>query len=197
MAETIVFDIETGPLPDGELERIAPPFDSMSVTGSDIITAEFDPDAVKVGNVKAEDKIAVKIEAAREKYAADVKVMVEKIEQARIDHWQKVRGKAALKALTGKVLAIGYLGPPGRPKGISSGKEPAILLKFWEVFKEQIDRGNRMLGFNIFNFDLPFVIRRSWILGLSFPFPIVRDGRYWNSVFIDLMEHWRLGVYGE
>ncbi len=197
MAETIVFDIESGPLPDGELERIAPPFDSMSVKGSDIIEAEFDPDAVKTGNVKAEDKIAAKIEAAREKHAADVKAMVGKVEQARLDYWQKFKSKAALKALTGKVLACGYLGPKGGLKGISGGDEPAILLKFWEVFQEQVDRGNRMLGFNIFGFDLPFIIHRSWILGLSFPFQIVRDGRYWNAVFIDLAEHWRLGVHGE
>lgn len=195
MAESIVVDIETGPLADGELERLAPPFTPLSVNGSQIINMPFDESDVKLGRMKDPDKITAKIEAAREKYAADVKTMVGKVEQARVAHWQNIKGKAALKALTGTVLAIGLLGP--KLKGIISGDEPTILLKFWEIFQEQVDRGNRMVGFNIFNFDLPFLVRRSWILGLSFPFRIVRDGRKWNSVFVDLFEEWRLGVYGE
>ena len=205
MAEVIetILDIETSPLPDGELERLAPPFTPLSVNGSDIINTPFDESDVKLGRMKDPDKITVKIEAAREKYAADVKAMVEKVEQARIEHWLKIKSKAALKALFGKVLAIGFLGPEDGLKGILSGDEPAILLKIGEIFQEQINRGNRIIGFGIFRFDLPFLVRRSWILGLNFPFNLVwlrsspASKGWWNPAFVDLMEHWRLGVYQE
>lgn len=198
MAISLVFDIETGPLADGELERLSPPFQPMSVSGAKITETEFDPATVKVGNTKDADKITAKIEAARVKYAAEVAAIVEKVEKARVVHWEKIRGKAALKALTGQVLAIGYLGPEGGLKGISGGDEAEILLKFWDIFQEVVERGNRMVGFNIFGFDLPFIIRRSWILGLSFPHKTIwEDGRWWSKVFIDLMQVWRLGVYGE
>jgi len=193
MTETIVWDIETGPLPEAELQRLVPPFDSLTLKGAELIESEFDPDAVKLGLLKDKKKIASKIDTARKKHAADVEAMIEKVEEARLKYWQKVQGKAALDAVTGRVLAIGYL---GQRKAISSGEEQAILLKFWEIAREAIDRGNRMIGFNIFRFDLPFLVRRSWILGVAIPFEILFDGHYWSKVFVDLAEHWRLNVYG-
>lgn len=47
--ETIIFDIETGPLPENELTALLPP---------------FDPAEVKTGNIKDPDKIAAKLAEA-------------------------------------------------------------------------------------------------------------------------------------
>jgi hypothetical protein len=53
-------------------------------------------------------------------------------------------------------------------------------------------RINPLIGFNIFNFDLPFLIRRSWKHRVPVPFGL-RRGRYWNDRFVDLRECWQLG----
>jgi hypothetical protein len=47
--QTIIFDIETGPLPESELAALLPP---------------FDPAEVKTGNIKDPDKVAAKIAEA-------------------------------------------------------------------------------------------------------------------------------------
>jgi hypothetical protein len=48
------------------------------------------------------------------------------------------------------------------------------------------------VGFNILGFDLPFLVRRSWALGIPVPFWVF-DGRYFNRRFSDVMQHWQLG----
>ena len=53
---TIFFDIETGPLPEGELAALLPP---------------FDPAEVKTGNIKDPAKIAEKIREAEEAHRRD------------------------------------------------------------------------------------------------------------------------------
>ena len=60
----LVFDIETGPLPDDVLKERVPPFDEPPRPG------KFDPVTVKLGNLKDEDKIKAKIEAAKKAHAA-------------------------------------------------------------------------------------------------------------------------------
>ena len=54
-----------------------------------------------------------------------------------------------------------------------------------------------MVGHNIFGFDLPFMVRRSWTLGLAHKVPptLIKQDRYWSPVFIDTMTRWRLGDY--
>ena len=53
---TIVFDIETGPLPESELAALLPP---------------FDPAEVKTGNIKDPDKIAAKLAEAEANHRKD------------------------------------------------------------------------------------------------------------------------------
>lgn len=137
-----VFDIETAPLDD----------------------LEFDPSEVKLGNLKDEEKIAAKIEDARQKYQRD----------------------AALSAITGQVCAIGV---KSAEYEIFVGEEPAVLAGFWKVFRRS--HTEQLVGFNIFRFDLPFLVRRSWVCGVDVP-PI-RSGRFWSDRFIDLMDLWQLG----
>ena len=57
MSGFTVFDIETGPLPDDEIRKIAPP---------------FDPESVRTGNMGIE-KIAEKIDGVRRNYFNGIK----------------------------------------------------------------------------------------------------------------------------
>ena len=61
---TILFDIETGPLPESELAGLLPP---------------FDPAEVKTGNIKDPEKIAAKIAEAESNHKRDF------IEKAALD----------------------------------------------------------------------------------------------------------------
>jgi hypothetical protein len=53
-------------------------------------------------------------------------------------------------------------------------------------------RINQMIGFNTHQFDLPFLIRRSFKYRVEVPFG-VRRGRYWGEEMVDLREEWQLG----
>jgi len=157
---TIYFDIETGPLPLGEL--VIPP---------------FDPSQVKLGNVKNPDLIAEKIQKAEENHAADyIK-------------------NAALDALSGQVLCIGYRIEHDQPAVLCSDAdgEAAMLRQFWALLKPTNDsRYPRMVGFNVKPFDLPFLFKRSWKHRIVPPYWL-RNGRYWHDGIVDLREVWQLG----
>ncbi len=45
----LVFDIETGPVPDEELERLFT-YDETAIKGYNLLAKEFDPSEVKHGN---------------------------------------------------------------------------------------------------------------------------------------------------
>ena len=155
---TIIFDIETGPLPLDQLH--IPP---------------FDPSQVKLGNIKNPDLIAEKIRTAEENHTADyIK-------------------NAALDALSGQVLCIGYRMEHQEPAVLCSDAdgEAALLLQFWTLLN-RYERQSKLVGFNIKAFDLPFLIKRSWKHRITAPYWL-RQGRYWNDLVVDLREMWQLG----
>ncbi len=166
MNNYVVFDVETGPLPDSEIERIAPP---------------FDPDSVKVGNLGLEKSM-------------------QKINAAKGSHFAGIKRSAALKAEYGEVLAIGW-------KEILSGKQPVttivmekpekkLLQEFWDVCDKSYHDQVKFVGFNIFAFDLPFLVRRSIINSVTVPMGLLpKNNRYWPDHFIDLMQRWQCGQY--
>jgi predicted PolB exonuclease-like 3'-5' exonuclease len=155
---TIIFDIETGPLPASEL--VIPP---------------FDPSQVKLGNVKNPDLIAEKIQKAEENHAADY-----------------IRN-AALDAISGQVLCIGYRIEHDQPAVLCSDADgEAAMLRQWWAALNDFQRQPKLVGFNIKAFDLPFLIRRSWRHRLTPPYWL-RQGRYWNDLIVDLREVWQLG----
>jgi len=155
---TIIFDIETGPLPVDQL-RIPP----------------FDPSQLKFGNIKNPDLIADKIQKAEESHAADY-----------------IRN-AALDALSGQVLCIGYRFQHDKPAVLCSDAdgEAVMLIQFWRLLSD-LERQPKLVGFNIKSFDLPFLIKRSWKHRIQVPYWL-RQGRYWNDLVIDLREVWQLG----
>lgn len=169
--QTIVFDIETGPLPEAELAAVMPP---------------FDPAEVKTGNLKDPVKIAEKIAEVEANHRRDF------IERAALD---PLTGRVVA---IGVLLASPH--PDPRPSAerekkfciIAHEDEARMLREFWELTRGEMGRLNPMIGFNIFGFDLPFLFRRSWKHRVPVPFGI-RRGRYWNDQMLDLREAWQLG----
>ena len=166
MQQTIVFDVETGPLAESELSALLPP---------------FDPAEVKTGNLKDPAKIA------------------EKIAEAEANHRRDFIERAALDPLTGRVIAIGMVLADGHQdfnEGtfliIGHEDEAKTLREFWELVRGDMGRINPLIGFNIGNFDLPFLYRRSWKHRVAVPFGI-RRGRYWSDQVVDLRDAWQLG----
>ena len=155
---TIVFDIETGPLPLAEL--VIPPF----------VASE-----VKLGNIKNPDLIAEKIQRAEETHVSDY-----------------IRS-AALSAMSGQVLCIGYSIGNEEPQVLCADTdgEAAMLQQFWSLINTE-DRQPNLLGFNIKRFDLPFLVRRSWKHKVQVPYWL-RNGRYWSELIVDIREVWQLG----
>lgn len=93
------------------------------------------------------------------------------------------RERAALSALTGQVLAVGIL-VDDYPT-IHCVVERENIVAFWHEFQ----CGGRFVGFAIKGFDLPFLVQRSFVLGIEVP-PSVLDGRYFSIRFVDLQECW-------
>lgn len=99
--------------------------------------------------------------------------------------------KAALAPETGMVLAVGVI---DSEKGFvlhAHQDERDTLTAFWDDIG-YIGASSGWAGWNIHGFDLPFLIRRSWILCVPIP-AWLRNGRYWDASLIDLMLLYSLG----
>ena len=67
-----------------------------------------------------------------------------------------------------------------------------VLAEFWDACRGEMGRINQMVGFNSYQFDLPFLFRRSWKHRVPIPMGI-RRGRYWAEQMVDLRDGWQLG----
>jgi len=191
----IVFDIETGPLPEEELRRMMapeePPFDPSTLK-------PFDPDSVKYGNTKDPTKRAEKLEECRRKHEEDTANAEKNYEAKRAKDRAEYEAKfiegAALNALTCRILAIGYRPCGGKPivkcGDGSHESEKAILEHFWGI-AARASEGGLLVGHNSKNFDLPMIIRRSWLHGLCPSVPMMTQTRYWQPWIVDTMEIWQ------
>lgn len=194
----LTFDIETGPLPTEQLEPLIPSFDPGDPPG------EFDETAVKYGNTKDTAKRAEILKTARERHLKSVSEWDQTVAEKRQKHRDKFFADAALSAITGRVLAIGLSGRGVNGVDASDAysmltaeneeQEAAILEDFWSTFKaaEVAGNGRLLVGFDIRRFDLPFMVQRSWILGVEVPRSVF-DGRYWSTLFVDLVYLWGCG----
>jgi len=187
------FDIETGPLPDDELLAICPPFEKTVPTEC----PPFDPATVKTGNLKDEAKINEKIEAARRAHFRDFKNAAEDIARERDSHFANFKDRAALCPTTGRVLLIAIFDVLSQDESfLLNDDESSLLFSWWEVVKAAKKSKERLAGVNIFNFDLPFLVRRSWILGVPVPNFVFDLSSKWvnpDPLFFDLRAAWQLG----
>ncbi len=67
------------------------------------------------------------------------------------------------------------------------GEESEILTEFWKVAKEV----KRFVGHNVFDFDFPFIYKRSRVLGIK-PSVQLSFARYRNNPIYDTMREWSL-----
>lgn len=165
------FDIETKPVPE-LVEKFTKPY------------PDFDPDTVKMGNLKDPAKRAEKLESAKAEH-----------EDVRRIYWKKAHEKAALNPFTGQIVVIGLISDEGKVEFLE-GDEPSILRQFWArvsvpnnalikwVFWSGCGAGDKM-------FDLDYIVTRSRIVGIRIP-PMVRSGRYYAQRFIDLASEFLL-----
>lgn len=161
----LIFDIETGPLPESELVALLPP---------------FDPAEVKTGNIKDPDKIAAKIAVAEANHRRDF------FDKAALD---PLTGRVVAVGL----LANAERGTRNAEFRVIGHEDEAELLRaFWDTCRGEMGRVNQLVGFNIALFDLPFLIRRSWKHRIAVPFGY-RRGRYWSDQVVDLRDLWQLG----
>jgi hypothetical protein len=165
------FDIETAPIPEN-VERFTKPF------------AEFDADAVKCGNLKDPAKIVEKKAQAFADHAEEQKA-----------YWRKAHENAALSPFTGRIVVIGLITEDASITYLE-GEEKAILGAFWNHFAEPKNALRKWVywsgcGDAGKNFDLDFIVTRSRIVGVPVP-PLVRNGRFYSSKFVDLASEFLL-----
>lgn len=188
----VIFDIETGALSLNELKEICDPFDPQTLGEH---PGEFDPKSVKLGNIKDQAKIDEKIEASRVKHAEAVADYERKAKTGESDYWAGVQSTAAFSAMRAEVLAIGYFGKQQQIDHQSDERSEADLLnQFWGMFTKCRSSSRKMVGFNVREFDLPFLMQRSWINEVDIP-STVMIGRYLDATFVDLRDIWRAGAF--
>lgn len=192
--QPMFWDIETEPLTIEELVRICPEFESKLKK-----PGEFNPDDVKLGNMKDEAKIKEKIDRERAKHEKAIRDFDKTVKQAETEYWEKVAEDATLKATRSRVCTI-QIGTKRRSDPIyflHGDDERWIIETFWDLLTECMKQGQLSIGFNIFGFDIPYLIRRSWILGIKIPDQLLGRGGRGVPGITDLHEGWRLGQYGE
>jgi len=154
---------------------------------------EFDPDSVKIGNIKDPAKIAQKKAQELEKFNRD-KAKEES------EFWKKLDNGAALSGLTCKIIAIGFCDSNG-PDSHAFMPEGDLLQMFWDRY-EAICVGNesrkKLVGHNIMGFDLPVMIQRSWVNKVCVPRSVRSAGKaWWNDLFIDTQKEFNQFQYGK
>ena len=178
MNDLIIFDCETEGLPEADIRAITEPY------------PPFDPTTVKYGNLKPENRPA-KLEEKRLAWVEE-----------EATYWKDKVDRGALSAMTGRVLAIGALSDSGDwIFGVEDGRSEQAVIEwfFGLVVASRQGASYKLCGFNIGEFDLPFIVRRAIILGLKIPQGLLPSGSarfYWPSWFIDLRDIWTFGAKG-
>ncbi len=186
---SIVSDIETGPQAWEHIEKIAPAYEPPKHPG------EFDQSTVKLGHLKDPAKIAAKIEEAKAKHEAAVADYEATVEAGRSE-WKRalIEDVAPLDPTIGQVLLIGYRDSFDHCflDTFHHDGEAGLISRFWQAADTIAKRGDSIIGHYFRGFDVPFLLRRSWILGLDVPSWLF-EGRYLSSTFVCTKEAWLCG----
>lgn len=115
------------------------------------------------------------------------------------ESFEEKAGGAALLPITGKVLAIGYHHVGSTPKHALFEPEHEMIGDFFLYASDQIKRGGTLIGFNILEFDLPFLMFRAVVNRITIPLSMGKmyRGKFQASeAFIDLQSMAMFGKYG-
>lgn len=196
----ILFDIETGPAPESVLADLFDP--SEVALPKD--PGKFDPSKVKYGNTKDPEKRREKLNSDIVRHTQEVEGWKDACQKAVDDAWERFVEKAALSALTGRVLAIGY----GLVDKSVTTDEPLVTLyvdvddteyniitRLWEIVSITRKRFGKVVSFNGHGFDFPMCRRRSWAYsGINPPNLITKYNKY-EDFSVDVLEEYKRGGY--
>lgn len=102
--------------------------------------------------------------------------------------------KAALDPGLLRVVAIGYQHDDGDPTAMLAptiDDERSILARFWRLATTATQQGGEVVGYNVLAFDLPALITRSWLLGVTPAMSQLR--RHGQHGVTDLMDRLSFG----
>ena len=133
----------------------------------------FSRSEVKLGNLRDPNKIEAKLAEAEDEFL----------------------DKAALSPITGKVLAVG-LTDGAVHEVLTYESEKEIITETLERIGSQLMQQRPVVGWNIIEFDFPFLYNRAMMLGVSWPSHLwdLKKG-YPHSQIIDLMRYWNMGSW--
>lgn len=174
---SLVFDIETGPLPWAEIEPLYVAPERLP---------PWSDDMVKYGNTKDPAKRQEKYNEVKAAYAAELAAETQKL----ADHKSQWAADAALSPTTGQVLAIGARTANGEAiLGVDGESESEILEQWWDLYRTQRNKGADFVGYCSNFFDVPFIVWRSYKHGIFVPESVWdKTGRYFGYHFIDLFD---------
>ena len=137
---------------------------------------QFLPEVQAPGNYKDPEKIEAYIARKRE----------EQINNAALDPdlgkivaigWMDVKAKELEPVLVDKIEPVSWL-------IADYENEEGLIKAFWKLLKEH---NGYCVGYNLLNFDLPYLVRRSFALDIKLPiYPIM--ARYRTQPVLDLMQ---------
>jgi predicted PolB exonuclease-like 3'-5' exonuclease len=129
-------------------------------------------------------------EKTREIYIAyKQKGMAEEIAQEVVE---EMILKTSLDGTFGRICCIAYLKEDGlkTTKGVLKGDEKELLQQFWNVARDV----HLFIGHNVFEFDFPFIFKRSIINGVK-PRHELNFAKYRNQPIFDTMCEWSKWSY--
>lgn len=140
----------------------------------------FDADKVPLGVLKDPDKILAKIM------------------EAQANHGNAEVERAALSAETGIVAISGMMDDSAIHQFLHSEEE--IIADTFDKMLQVFSGGGIISGWNVKGFDLPFLVKRAWLLNVKVPARIYNPfkPRYpWSDSIVDLMDVWKAGQFTE
>lgn len=124
-------------------------------------------------------------EARREEFC---KILKDKGKNSEIED-DELHHRTGLDGTFGRICCVGYIKEENGKitKGVISGKEEDILQEFWKLATNV----HCFIGHNIFEFDFPFLYKRSVILNIK-PRMDLSFARYRKMPVYDTMCEWEL-----
>lgn len=119
--------------------------------------------------------------------------IIKKLSSKKNKSAEEIYEETSFEGTFGRICCIGIIkeGPKGIiQKEVFSGTEKEILAKFWKAAADV----QQFIGHNIWNFDLPFIYKRSIINGVK-PRLDISFARYRNIPIYDTQQEWELWGY--
>jgi predicted PolB exonuclease-like 3'-5' exonuclease len=116
--------------------------------------------------------------------------IIQKLTSKKTKTIEEIYEETSFEGTFGRICCIGIIkeGTQGViQKEVFSGTEKEILTKFWKAASDV----QRFIGHNIWNFDLPFIYKRSIINNVR-PRSDINFARYRNIPIYDTQQEWEL-----